>query len=101
MGGILPQRARALDAAGPAAYSTRMSDEPVYFRQLQLGQMQNFIYLIGDPATRRAAVIDPGWDIPRILEQLRHDDYRLEGVFLTHTHPDHWLGLPALLEVLD
>jgi hypothetical protein len=31
-----------------------MSGDPIYFRQLELGPMQNYVYLIGDPETREA-----------------------------------------------
>ena len=34
----------------------------LYFKQLQLGPMQNFVYLVGDTVTRQAAVIDAAWD---------------------------------------
>ena len=29
--------------------------------------MENFIYLIHDHATDRAAVVDPAWDVPEVL----------------------------------
>src|SRR5215471_410908 len=36
--------------------------------QAQLGPMANFIYIIADPATRKAAVVDPAWDVDRIID---------------------------------
>lgn len=63
--------------------------------------MQNFIYLIGDPATREAAVVDPGWEAPTILKQLERDGYRLTKAFVTHHHFDHVMGLKALLRAAD
>ena len=63
--------------------------------------MQNFIYLVGDPQTREAAIVDPGWEVPRILETLRQDGYRPTRVFLTHTHFDHVMGLEDLLKAVD
>jgi glyoxylase-like metal-dependent hydrolase (beta-lactamase superfamily II) len=78
-----------------------MTRPRVYFRQLELGPMQNFIYLIGDPANREAAVVDPGWEIPAILETLRRDDYRLAAAFVTHYHFDHAQGLEELLRAAD
>ncbi len=68
-----------------------------YLKQLELGPMQNFVYLIGDPESREAAVIDPGWEIPRVLRELRDDGYRLTKAFVTHTHFDHVMGLGELL----
>ena len=78
-----------------------MTDQPFYFKQLELGPMQNFIYLIGDPSTREAAVVDPGWEVPRILEAAQRDGYRLTKAFVTHHHFDHVMGLAELLKAMD
>ena len=75
--------------------------EEIYFRQLELGPMQNFIYLIGDPQSREAVVVDPGWDVPKILEVARADGYRLTKALVTHHHFDHVRGLSELLEAFD
>ena len=63
--------------------------------------MQNFVYLVGDPQTREAAVVDPGWEVPKILAAAGQDGYRLTKAFVTHHHFDHVGGLPALLGALD
>ena len=73
----------------------------IYLKQLELGPMQNFIYLIGDPASREAAVVDPGWEVPAILQAAQQDGYRLTAAFVTHHHFDHVGGLPELLRALD
>ncbi|MBI4353837.1 MAG: MBL fold metallo-hydrolase [Candidatus Omnitrophica bacterium] len=78
-----------------------MSTRPIYLKQLELGSMQNFIYLLGDPTTKEAAVIDPGWEAPSILRAAEQDGYRLTGAILTHTHFDHVMGLEPLLKVVD
>ena len=74
---------------------------PLYLQQLELGPMRNFIYLIGDPATREAAIVDPGWEVPKILQALQQENYRLTGVFVTHAHFDHVMGLGELLGAVD
>lgn len=63
--------------------------------------MQNFIYLIGDPQTREAAVVDPGWEVPSILAAAGRDGYRLTAAFVTHHHFDHVQGLAEVLEAAD
>jgi glyoxylase-like metal-dependent hydrolase (beta-lactamase superfamily II) len=78
-----------------------MSTRPIYLKQLELGPMQNFIYLLGDPTTKEAAVVDPGWEAPSILRAAEQDGYRLTGAILTHTHFDHVMGLESLLKVVD
>ncbi len=64
-------------------------DATLYLKQMELGPMQNFIYLIGDPETRECVVVDPAWDIDAILNAAATDGMRLRGALVTHTHPDH------------
>lgn len=64
----------------------------IYFKQLELGPMQNYVYLIGDPGTREAAVVDAAWDIDTILDVAGTDGYRLTKNLVTHFHPDHLGG---------
>lgn len=64
----------------------------LYLKQLQLGPMQNFVYLVGDRDTRRAVVIDPAWEVDGILSTLAADDMILEAALITHFHPDHLGG---------
>lgn len=78
-----------------------MAEQACYLKQLELGPMQNFIYLIGDPATREAAVVDPGWEVPKILEAAERDGYRITKAFATHHHFDHTRGLNELLQTVD
>jgi len=63
--------------------------ESIYLRQLLIGPMANYVYLIGDPETREAMVVDPAWDVQAILDQLDRDGMRLTGALVTHYHPDH------------
>ena len=82
------------------------SSETVYLRQMELGPMQNFVYLIGDPETRECVAVDPAWEIDAIVEQIEADDMRLTGVLVTHTHQDHVGGhlfghdIPGIEELL-
>ena len=61
----------------------------LYLKQLRLGPMQNFVYLIGDTTTRRAVAVDPAWDIDAVLNTLAADDMTLDAALITHFHPDH------------
>jgi hydroxyacylglutathione hydrolase len=78
-----------------------MPDPSGYLNQLELGPMQNYTYLIGDPETRRAAIVDPGWEPDKILAVLRRDGYEPAAVFLTHQHFDHVQAVPQLLNAVD
>ena len=66
--------------------------QPLYLKQLELGPMQNFVYVVADPATREAAVIDPAWEIDRIVQLLEAQDLTLKAALITHFHPDHLGG---------
>ena len=80
--------------------------ERMYLRQMELGPMQNFVYLLGDPETRDCVVVDPAWEIDAILEQIQDDEMRLKGILVTHTHQDHVGGhlfghdIPGIEELL-
>lgn len=64
----------------------------LYFKQLAIGPMANFIYLIGSRATRTCVVVDPAWDTDAILQTAAADDMKIVGALVTHYHPDHCGG---------
>jgi glyoxylase-like metal-dependent hydrolase (beta-lactamase superfamily II) len=66
-------------------------------RQLEVGPMMNFVYIIGCEKTRSAAVVDPAWDVPRILNVARELNLSIDRVLLTHAHIDHINGLEWIL----
>jgi len=80
--------------------------DSIYLKQMELGPMQNFVYLIGDPTTRECVVVDPAWDIDRIVDTMEADGMQLRGVLVTHTHQDHVGGhlfgfdIPGVEELL-
>ena len=72
----------------------------LYFRQLLggrdfglqnpfAGQMENFVYLIGDKEKGECVVVDPAWDIDEIIHIAQKDHMRVVGALATHYHPDH------------
>jgi hydroxyacylglutathione hydrolase len=63
--------------------------ETLYLKQMELGPMQNFVYLVGDPVARECVVVDPAWEIDAILEAAAADDMTITGALVTHTHQDH------------
>jgi glyoxylase-like metal-dependent hydrolase (beta-lactamase superfamily II) len=56
--------------------------------------------LVWDDATMRAAVIDPGGDLDRLLSEAARLGLRLEQIWLTHAHIDHAGGAGELARTL-
>lgn len=52
--------------------------------------------LIYDSETMKGAVIDPGGDVPKILEAAKAQGVTIEAIFLTHGHLDHAGGAAEL-----
>lgn len=61
------------------------------------GFVQNS-WLIWDPTSREAAVVDPGEDAPRILAAIRHRELAVRQIWLTHAHIDHIWGVDVVRE---
>jgi hydroxyacylglutathione hydrolase len=51
--------------------------------------------------TNRAAIVDPGGDIPKILDALNKSGATPEKILLTHGHIDHCAGAVALARQLN
>jgi len=72
---------------------------PLYFKQIEIGPMHNYVYLIGSTETRKAAVVDAAWDIDEILRIAAQDEMKITHALVTHTHPDHVGGGFAGMEI--
>jgi len=69
--------------------------------QIEVGLLQNFCELVSCPETQEAAVVDPAWEVDRLLEQARRRGLRITKALITHGHNDHVEGLAALLAHTD
>jgi glyoxylase-like metal-dependent hydrolase (beta-lactamase superfamily II) len=68
---------------------------------LTLGPADTNAYLVADPGTREAAVIDPSWDGDLILEEARKREWRIAHLWYTHAHFDHIGGAAAIADALN
>ena len=71
----------------------------LYFKQIEIGPMHNYVYLIGSTETHKAAVVDAAWDIDEILRIAAQDEMKITHALVTHTHPDHVGGGFAGMEI--
>lgn len=69
-----------------------------YIQQVEVGMMQNFNYLIGDPETKECAYVDPAWEVDRLLRLAKADGYQVKKILLTHNHFDHIGGVEEVVQ---
>jgi len=67
-------------------------EERLYLRQAQIGPMANYVYILGDTASRKAAVVDPAWDVEAICDFVEKEGYDIDKILISHYHPDHLGG---------
>lgn len=67
-------------------------------KQLATGPIQVNTYVVGDEATKKAMVVDPGGHVPQIMQILKAEGLTCELIFNTHTHWDHVGGNGELKE---
>lgn len=80
---------------------TMKTESKIILQQMEVGPMQNFIYLLGDPETKEIAVIDPAWDVDFLRNEAKRQGFTITNIFLTHGHPDHVNGIGALQKTHD
>lgn len=66
--------------------------------QLQVGNMQNFTYVLEDEETKESVVIDPSWDLELVLEVIESNALKVKYIINTHHHFDHTIGNDAMIK---
>jgi len=69
--------------------------DPLLFRQVPRPETGCLAYVVGDPATREAVLVDPPEDTARIEAAARELGVQVTGVVESHTHADHLSGARA------
>lgn len=67
-------------------------------QQIKLSRMETFCYLIADETAKECALIDPAFDIDKILKRVRRSGYTVVYVINTHGHADHCAGNAAMIK---
>ncbi len=68
---------------------------------MELGPMENFVYLIHDHASNTAAIVDPAWEVEEMLNFAEKKGIQITDILLTHSHNDHTNGVQQTLEHCD
>jgi len=66
-----------------------------------LGPAQTNAYLVADPETKKAVVIDPSWDGHVILKAAQDRGWRIGHLWYTHAHFDHIGGAAEIADLLN
>ncbi len=66
--------------------------------QLQVGNMQNFTYVLEDEETQESVIIDPSWDLELVIEIIEKNNLKVKYVINTHHHFDHTIGNDAMVK---
>ena len=66
--------------------------------QIEVGLLQNFCEILYCPETREAAIVDPAWEVDRLLREVERLGLKVTTALITHTHNDHIEGVDELVE---
>jgi hydroxyacylglutathione hydrolase len=64
----------------------------MFVKQIEVGQMAVFAYIVGCKVTKEALVIDPAGECDRILKEATDKGYTIKYIVNTHSHIDHVMG---------
>lgn len=69
--------------------------------QIQVGNMQNFTYVLEDEDTDAAIVLDPSWDLEEIQKIIEKNNLKVKYIVNTHHHFDHTVGNDYMTKITD
>ena len=69
--------------------------------QIPVGPMQNFSYIVEDESTHEAVVIDPSWDLDKLITIIDEQNLQPKYIINTHWHDDHTRGNDELAKMIS
>jgi hydroxyacylglutathione hydrolase len=74
---------------------------PHIFEHRVVGPLECNCYVVGDPATSRAIVIDPGGEAGELANSIAAAGLTITAIVATHAHFDHVAAAAELQRLLD
>jgi len=69
-------------------------------KALRIGPEKNFCYFIQCKETKKCVLIDPAFEIPKLIDFVKENQGELVGLLVTHGHWDHAGGVPEFLKLM-
>lgn len=69
------------------------------FKQIEVGGMLNFAYILGDKESGEGLVIDPSWEPERLFNIANGEGLTIKYIINTHCHEDHVNGNAKMKEL--
>jgi glyoxylase-like metal-dependent hydrolase (beta-lactamase superfamily II) len=73
-------------------FNSLLEGDFVFLKQMQVGPLMVFAYLVGDPQSGEALVIDPAAEVEGIVALAKNNNLKIKYIVNTHGHPDHTSG---------
>lgn len=66
------------------------------YERIVVGPLECNCYIVGDPITKQAIVVDPGDNVEELSDALVRHGLRAKAIVATHAHFDHIMGAERL-----
>lgn len=73
----------------------------LFIKQIPIGPMMNYAYLVGGGSGNEVVAIDTAWSAPEIFRQAEDNGRKITAVLLTHTHYDHCNAVEELAKKIN
>lgn len=70
----------------------------VDIKQMLVGSMAIFTYIVSDPEEKVCALVDPAFETDKILKKVKDMGLSVVYIINTHAHPDHTSGNKAIMD---
>jgi hydroxyacylglutathione hydrolase len=71
----------------------------MFVKQIEVGSMAIFAYLVACKETKEALFIDPAAETERLLQEAQSRGYTIKYIVNTHSHGDHTMGNKRMKEL--